>query len=191
LEDKNKDILKNINNNDSGFLLPESYFNDFERNFHMDSSKLGPGFIEPDNYFKDVEGKIMSKVKYTGFKTPLNYFQEIDDEILNKYKGTANRTKVYNLFKTRKLKFIGYSIAASLLLFIGLKNFNFENEQLEFETLEFSEIEGWMDNDLISFSSYDIQDTFGDITLSNEDIYTSDAVFNYLVEENIENLLNE
>ncbi len=166
MEEKNKDILKKNKNNDSGFLLPE-------------------------NYFKDIEGKIISKVKYTGFKAPINYFQEIDDQILNNYKETTSQTKVYKLIKSRKFKFIGYSIAASFLLFIGLNNFNVENEQLEFETLEFSEIEGWMDNDLISFSSYDIQDTFGDISLTNDEIYTSDAVYLYLVEENIENLLNE
>ena len=191
MKEKNKDILKKIKNNDSGFMLPENYFNDFEQNFYLDSSKLKTGFVEPENYFKDVEGKIISKVKYTGFKTPLNYFQELDGVLLNKYKEGIGHSKIHKLVKTPILKFIGYSIAASLMLFIGLKNFNVENEQLEFETLEFSEIEGWMDNDLISYSSYDIQDTFGDITLSNEEIYASDAVFNYLVEENIENLLNE
>lgn len=190
MEEKNKDILKSNTNKDPGFSLPENYFSDFEKDFHMDVSKVKSGFKEPENYFKNVEERIMSKVNNSGFKIPENYFKEIDETILNNY-NKSKHPKVYNLVNSTKFKFIGLSIAASLLIFIGLNNTNSQNAQLEFETLEIAEIESWMDNDLLSYNTYDILDTFDDITLSNEEIFTSEVIYDYLVEENIGNLLNE
>jgi len=48
-----------------------------------------------------------------------------------------------------------------------------------------------MDEDLISFSSYDISETFDDIYLYGEDNYTEDEILDYLEGENIENLILE
>ena len=85
---------------------------------------------------------------------------------------------------------IGFTIAASLLLFFGLNNFNSQKDQLDMQTVSITEIESWLDDDLISFSDYDIAETFSDTELSYHE-YENDEITDYLNFVDIENLILE
>ena len=88
-------------------------------------------------------------------------------------------------------KILSSSRAASLLLFFSLKDLNFSQEVINLENLEISEIESWMDEGYISFSSYEISETFDGIYLYGENNYSEDELFEYLNNENIEDLIIE
>ena len=188
MKQKDKDILKNKN---AGFVVPENYLSEFENNFQENASKLDSGFTTPKNYFKTIDDEITANVKNTGFETPNDYFQNIDNKIFNKLKEGEN-SKVIHLAKHSYFKVIGYAIAASLLLFIGLNNFK-KDDAINFKALEITEIENWMDDDLISFSSFDLAEVFdeSEISFSNEYSYSDEDIIDYLNDINIENLTIE
>ena len=186
MKSKKNDILKNKN---TGFIAPENYLSEFENNFQENTSKLDSGFTSPKDYFKTIDDQIIANAKNSGFQTPDHYFNDVDNEILNEDKDSG----VIRLFKPTYFKVIGYSIAASILLFIGFNNFKTNTNLVNLETVEVTEIESWIDEDLISFSSFDIAEIFdeNDINFSNEYSYSDEEIINYLNDTNIENLTIE
>ena len=156
----------------------------------------GAGFKAPENYFENLEDKILSKInksdltKNTGFKTPDKYFENIDNKILTKIKSNKS-SKVVSLKNYNYIKIISFSIAASFLLFIGINKFKSNSNNFNFETVAISEIENWVENDLISFNAYDIAETFSDIDLIIDDNYSDEEILDYLDNTDIENLIIE
>ena len=185
MQGNKKNILKNDQIKDTGFMLPENYFSEFENNFKAKNNSLNSGFNIPKNYFETVENTILNKVKKSGFKTSVNNFQNL---IRNRISGNKE-SKVIRFIKQSHIKMVGFSIAASILILIGLNNYKIKKELINFETLEITEIESWIDNDLISFSSFDIADTFGDINLTSETTYSEDEIIDYLDGVYIEDII--
>jgi len=190
-----KDILNELNSADTGFSVPDNYFDQFEKDLQENREKRKPGFVAPEEYFDVFEEKILFRLRTkakttTGFKTPDNYFNKIDQRTLDNI-SIEKPHRIIKLNSNKFLKIISYAIAASLLLFFSLKSFKSGDKVFDIETIEISEIESWMDEDLISFSSYDISETFDDIYLYGEDNYTEDEILDYLEGENIENLILE
>jgi len=187
-----KDISKKIKNANAGFSLPENYFDKFEKDLHKYDEKLNSGFISPENYFDQVENSILTNANEefnkVGFETPDNYFENIDQRII-KNLSKSKPDRIINFNRNKYVKIISYSIAASLLLFFSLRSLNSNNDVLDFETIEISEIESWMDEDLITFSSYDISETFNDVYLTGEENYSEDEILEYLDGENIGDLI--
>ena len=190
-----KDILNKMRSGDTGFSIPENYFDQFEKDLYENKGKVKSGFTTPDKYFDAFDDKMLDRLKTdynksNGFKTPTNYFKDIDQKILSKV-ALEKPVKVIKLNTSKYLKILGFSIAASLLLFFSLRNSNTNDNVFDIETLEISEIESWMAEDLITFSNYDISETFDDVYLSVDGNYAEDEIFDYLDGVNIENLIIE
>lgn len=192
MKQNKKDILKKIKSTNAGFSIPENYFDEFEKDLHVYEKKIKSGFTSPEDYFDQVEKSILSKSneenRITGFKTPDNYFKNIDRRIIKNI-SKSKPDRIINFNRNKYIKIISYSIAASLLLFFSLRSLNSNNDVIDFGTIEISEIESWLDEDLISFSSYDISETFNDVYLSGEANYSEDEILDYLDGEDIGDLI--
>ncbi len=191
---KNKNnILKGLKSTDLGFKIPENYFENFERGFSNSGIKKSNGFTVPDQYFEKISDEILAKIdvtqipEQTGFTTPNNYFKNLEIKSINK---TSN-TKVINLFSNQYKRFISLAIAASFLLFIGVKYFGNKQETIRFDDLTAYEIENWMDESLIGFNAYEIAEVYEDIDISNSTTYFEDEIFDYLEEKDLELLFLE
>lgn len=191
MENKKRDILNEIKNKGHGFVSPKSYFSEFESSFYQATNKKSTGFIDPEGYFDNLEDRILSNAassdhaNKTGFTVPDDYFEQLELKLLK-----AKNTKVIRFNKYKNLKIIGLSIAASLLLFFGLNNFRSHKDQFDMQTVSITEIESWLDDDLISLSDYDIAETFSDTELSYYE-YENDEITDYLNFVDIENLILE
>ncbi len=185
---KKKDILNNLKLEKTGFNHPENYFEDFENSFQENNNKINSGFKTPNNYFNIIEDVIFDKVNFkpTGFETPSNYFESVEDKVLSK----INSAKVIPLKNYKIIRRIGIAVAASLVLFFSLYNFNAKNSNLSLESVHISEIENWMDNDLITFNTYEISEIFtdADLDLANNE---TDEILDYLEYTDIESLILE
>jgi hypothetical protein len=194
MKNKKKEILNEMKKNNGGFRTPVNYFNEFEKNFQKNETNVLTGYKTPKNYFSEVENKIIDRLKdlnetkITGFKIPDNYFNEFDNNLSKKI--INKNTKIVGLYNYKYFKIISFSIAASLLLFFGLNNSLFDKNEYNIETIQVTEIENWMDEDLISFNSYDIAEAFSDVELVMEDDF-SDEILEYLDYTDIENLILE
>lgn len=160
-----KDIFDNLKTKGTGFSSPKDYFGNFENNFF----------------------KTKTIATHTsGFVSPNNYFEEFDDKVLTKLKPS----KIIRL-NNNALK-ISLMVAATLLLFFSISNFNLDKHPLGMDDIELNEMENWLDNDLVSYNTYEISEIFSDvdldIELANAEI---DASLNYLDYTDIENLILE
>lgn len=186
-----KNILKSLKKKGSGFIIPDNYLAEFDKKIRNTEES---GFKIPENYFSNLEEQISSKlnmgkpVNSSGFITPTDYFKNIDLEILKKKKNT-NVSRVFSILNNNYTKLIGLSIAASILLFIGINNRTSNN--ISFNSIEVTEIESWMEEDLITFSTYEITEAFGDINLNIENNYSESELLEYFNNIDIENLILE
>lgn len=191
MKNKDKNILDNLKNSKSGFELPENYMEHFENRCIANSKKMKNGFTSPENYFQSFEDKFFNKetllnTKDSGFRVSNNYFNDFEEKVYAKIKSP----KVFVLLSKKHIKSIGFSIAASLLLFIGLYNLNSNADKFNSKNVEVTEIENWMDEDLISFNTYEISEIFNDndLDLANND---NDEILDYLDDIDMENFILE
>ncbi len=191
---KNKNnILKELKSSDLGFKIPKNYFDNFESGFLNSEIDKNKGFAIPDQYFENLNDEILAKIdiaqipEQTGFTTPKNYFENF--EIKSKIK-TSN-TNVINLFSNQYKRFVSLAIAASFLLFVGIKYFGNKQETFSFDNLTAYEIENWMDESLIGFNTYDIAEVYKDIDIENNNTYFEDEILDYLEEKDLELLFLE
>ena len=85
------------------------------------------GFKTPEGYFEGLTDRILSKMedesadlpKSDGFQVPDGYFDSVNKEILSKLERPE--PKVVKLYPYKKLLYTAASIAAVLLIFIGLQ----------------------------------------------------------------------
>ncbi len=189
---KENDILKSLKNKGSGFTLPEDYLANFEVRLEHKTEESKTGFSLPKDYFETVEDKILAKVSQptsTGFKTPDNYFETVDNKILDNLQ-LNKKSKVISLVQRPLFKVIGYAVAASLVLFFGIKSIYFSNTvPSDFDSVTVAQIDTWIDEDLVSFSNYDIADNFADADFSIETNISDEELLDYLDQTDIENLI--
>ena len=156
------------------------------------------GFKVPDNYFEDFEAKMMASLnednrilndlkKNSGFKVPENYFENLEGKIFKKIEVPKEQGKIVSIFSRRKL----YAVAAVAAVFIGIiTTLLFKPvPQQNFNTLEVSAIEEYLDSGNMEFeyndiSSFIYEEGFVLDNPNNLDV-SDDAVFEYL-NENIE-----
>ena len=86
---------------DSGFKVPEKYFQDFDATILADT-------------------KLKNSVPNSGFKTPDNYFESFESSAFGLNK---KETKVISLFNTKNMLLIT-SVAAAIVVFFSLNLFN-------------------------------------------------------------------
>jgi len=128
--------------------------------------------------------ELKSKRKETGFKIPENYFDQLETKF--------NKTEEFHTDnrKVRRLRIVSMSIAASILLFFGIQFMNKGQQNVNQIILDNEEIAGWVDEDLITFDSYEIAEAFSDAELE-QTLYTDEEVNDYLDFIDIESLIIE
>lgn len=188
---KENKILNSIKDKGTGFTLPENYLENFE--FHPKKTIIDSktGFSIPKEYFENLETAVVSKVlkiNSSGFKTPNNYFKTIDNKILKKL-DINNQSKVFSILKKPLFRVVSYAMAASFVLFLGLKIFYSTELNSDFDSVTVAQIDTWIDEDLISFSNYDIADNFADADFSFETNISDEELLDYLEQTDIENLI--
>jgi hypothetical protein len=151
-------------------------------------SRKKNGFSVPKNYFNAIEEEINIKLaeehfkNKSGFDIPNTYFKEFEENLLVKVVSPSpvNETKVIS-FKERISKIIPTTVAASVLLFIGLNSFIFDKtEELTIDTLTENEIEYWLDSSDIYLN--DIAIVEAENILEENDFYFS-SIGDEIIEE--------
>jgi len=188
---KQNDILKSLKNKETGFTIPESYLENFDVRLEQKTLDSKTGFTIPQDYLENIDDKILSivsKATNTGYKTPDNYFESIDNKILKRIE-LNKKSKIISIIQRPLFKGISYAIAASFVLFFGLKSLYFSNTVSDFDSVTTAQIDTWMEDDLVTFSTYDIADNLTDIDFSITTDFSDEEILDYLDYTDIENLL--
>lgn len=149
-----------------------------------EKKKYQTGFKVPEDYFNSLEDKLFNitsenKLPNTpGFKVPDNYFESLEDTILSKV--TFEDPKVISIFKRRNLWYASGIAAAIALLLVFTWNSNTINPN----TIEFAEIETYINNDNLDLEMQDIAQVLNDEDLEDLSLETLS-----ISEENIEDYL--
>jgi hypothetical protein len=146
-------LLFKIKNKDTGFTVPNAYFNEVENEIeNIIITEFLPketGLKIPDNYFENFENKLMLQLETDNKEVPKNYFENIEDRVFAKLE---RENKQRNSFKKY---WIVSAIAASLVLFISIYNpFNEKNK------LDLVEIEAYIEEGNIDINSYELADLY-------------------------------
>lgn len=166
---------KNIKN--SGFKVPDQYFENFEKQL---SNALDD---EKENGF------LLSKVEKTGYKVPDQYFETFEDILLTKIKEKKKTTKVISIATIKKLMYIS-GVAAMIVLAIILRNPK-ETNAPDFESIAIADIQEYIISNHVEMSDDELAvllDSEIDLTEMFEDAIISNEVLeDYLSTEDLEN----
>ncbi len=188
---KENDILKSLKNEGLGFTLPEDYLANFEVHSKHKTLESKTGFTVPKDYLENLDAPILAKISKapsTGFKIPNNYLETIDNKILNSIQ-LNKQSKTISIFQRPLFKGIGFAIAASLVLFFGIKSFYFTTDIPDFDSVTVAQIDSWVEEDLLTFSTYDIAENLTDIDYDISANFSDEEILDYLDNTDIENLL--
>jgi len=156
--------------------------------------KRGSGFKTPENYFKTVEDTVVMKLAMDkfpedepGLDVPKGYFDSIEEKVFRKIQHEATQEpKIINLPSKWFKVVVPIAIAASLLLILVL---NYTGETYSIENVAASDIEEWIEEDLILLDSYEIAELYDDISLENEFSIDDLNVLDYVNGTDIESIL--
>lgn len=193
-----KNSLKHIKFKENPFKIPKGYFDALENDvFAKIKSENFPkkeGFSSPPRYFKNVENNILTKIsedkneEKSGFAIPENYLETIEDKVIAKISNDKRPVKVVafkSIFLNRVLPF---AVAASLLLIIYI---NYNNKTTSFDSIASTDIERWIEADLVTLDTYEIAEVYKDTQIENQDIFAEDELEEYLNGTDVESLLYE
>ncbi len=181
----------------SGFKTPEGYFESIEDHVCTKLSTahfpVKEGFKMPANYLESIEANVFEQLSIDtnsdkqSTEIPEGYFDTFEDRVFAKIqKETAEKSTVIHL-KSRLIKIVApIAIAASLVLIIIL---NYSNNAYNIESVATSDIEEWIEDDLISFDSYEIAELYDDVNLEDEFSNDDLDVLNYINGTDIESVL--
>ena len=197
--------LKHIKPTKNNFKVPKGYFDAVEDSVlaKLTAEKLShkDGYAAPDSYFDTIEDRVLAKIKkekssqsslptnkQTGFSIPENYLETVEDSITAKLNDDENPIKVID-FKTFVLtRIVPFAAAAAVLLLVYI---NYNTKTTSFDTVASTDIEEWIENDLITLDIYEIAEVYNDSELENTTIFAEDEVLEYLDGTDIESLLLE
>lgn len=192
-----KDKLEHIKK--SGFETPKEYFETIEdavfTKIASDKFPKKEGFEYPVSYFDAIEDVVFKKLnidkkqKETGFKIPENYLKTIEDNVLKTVNSNKKEPKVIDFKSVFLKRIIPFAAAASLLVFIYL-NYN-QSSDTHLDQLAATEIEQWIDDELITFDTYEITEVFDDVEFENQPTFEDDEILDYLNGTDIESLTPE
>jgi len=154
-----------------------------------ESNKKNP-FKTPEEYFEGFNDRLMDRLsegksvspKEDGFVVPENYFESLHKNILKKM--DAEETKVIPLNPYRKYYFAAASIAAIILVVVGL-NWN-TVDALTFDDLAASDIETYFENNEFDLSTYEIAEV-----LPLDELEINDILENRFAEEDMLDYLDD
>jgi len=171
-------------------------------NYIKEKTGKDSGFSIPKDYLTGIEDDFMMKLKEeklpktTSFDTPNTYFDNLESEILDKITSTKEKKGKVISLKSKLRTFIPASIAASLLLFIGLQFLNTKtNTSINFDELSSMDIENWFD-ETTTYSNTELAFTFEDDLDDSELAFSTvninnDAIEDYFSSIDHSDLINE
>ena len=193
-----KNKLQHIKLKENPFKVPIGYFDTVEDDVFANlSSERFPekdGFSSPEGYFDDVENGVFEElskekpIKESGYAIPEGYLETVEENVLEKLSGESKSIKVISLKDILLKRVLPVAVAASLLLIIYI---NFNNKTSSFESITATDIEQWIENDLITLDTYEIAEVYSDTEIENQDIYAEDELEEYLNGMDVESLLYE
>ncbi len=186
MDQEKENILNNLKKSGPGFTVPKAYFEKMEARIEqkMDSNDSNSDTNSDLKSNKKNNFSLDQIGKEHGFKIPDGYFDENEPK-LKKLKTT----KIVPL-KNNYTRILALSIAASILLFFGIKYKNpaqNAKSQIVFQDEEFI---NWIESDLVELNSYEIAEAFNDVEL-DQVLYPEDEVDEYLNTIDIEHLILE
>ena len=203
----NKDKLKHIKPTENSFKIPKGYFDTVEDTVFakLSAEKLSDkeGFSTPETYFDNIEDSVLERIKeekslqstlpankQTGFSIPENYLKTVEGTIITKLNDDKKPVRVID-FRTVLLKrIVPFTAAAAVLLLVYI---NYNTKTTSFDSIASTDIEQWIENDLIIFDTYEIAEVYNDTELENSILYKGDEneLMEYLDGTDIESLLFE
>jgi hypothetical protein len=156
------------------------------------------GFKVPEGYFQGFEARMMAHVseekKSFGenpFKVPENYFEQLEEKVFEKLETPSKQTKVIPLFRRKSWSYVA-GVAAVAAIFFSAILFN-GNGELDFDDLDITAVESYLLESLDFEKINEAPVINYEITASANPNIDKEALFEYL-NENIEEpalLLNE
>lgn len=145
--------------------------------------KKKSGFSIPEDYFENIESSILLNTKKSDwasnpFKVPQNYFEEFDSTVLNQ----INEKKSNSIFTLNRF-WIPVSIAAMLILNIGI--FTFQKQD---QSIEMADMENWLEDGTLDLNTYEIASVYEE---ELEDIDLTDFIESEEIEDYLYNDMNE
>ena len=199
--------LQHIKPTENSFKIPKGYFETVEdavmAKIAVENFPEKEGYASPQGYFDGLEDAVLKKIreekanqsaasltKKTGFSIPDNYLDTVEDKIASKVYEESKEVKVIDLKSIILKRIVPFVAAASVLLLIVV---NYNSRTPSFETVASTDIEQWIENDLITLDTYEIADVYNDTELESSSLFTEteDDVLDYLNGTDIESLLIE
>lgn len=145
--------------------------------------KKKSGFSIPEDYFENIESSILMNTKKSDwasnpFKVPQNYFEDFDSTVLNQ----INEKKSNSIFTLNRF-WIPVSIAAMLILNIGI--FTFQKQD---QSIEMADMENWLEDGTLDLNTYEIASVYEE---ELEDIDLTDFIESEEIEDYLYNDMNE
>ena len=156
----------------------------------MNDWKKHKGFKTPEGYFEGLTGKIMDKLseeerpipENEGFGVPEHYFDSLNERIKDRLE--PKETKVVQLHSYRRYWIAAASIAAIFLLAVLIPWKG--TETTSFDALASAEIEAYLDEGNVEFSSYELAEF-----IPEENLEESMMLEERVEEENIMDYLDD
>lgn len=190
MDKEHNNRINKIDSSSSGFKIPDDYFDNLEnilaqKILTIELSEKKKKKKKSLNKLHIIRpNELKTKRTNTGFKVPENYFELFETRIDQPKEFNTNKRKVH------RLRIFSMSVAASILLFFGIQFMNKGQQSVNQVILENEEIAGWIDEDLITFDTYDIAEAFSDVEIE-QTLYAEEAMNDYLDFIDIETLIIE
>lgn len=118
--------------------------------------KRDSGFKVPEGYFQDFEAEMMARISFSEkginekpFKVPENYFEQLEERVFERLEKTPQKGKVIQLSNRRILSYVA-SVAAVLAILFTSIMYN-STSQVEFNDLDMVAVENYL------FESLDLE----------------------------------
>lgn len=173
--------------------------NELENNSNQLKKKLGntPTFSVPENYMDGIEDDFFLKLKEqqfpasTSFETPDNYFDNLEDKLIKIVNTSPKKGKIVSL-KSKLYKLIPTTIAASVLLFVGLQFLINKSNNITLDQISSNDIENWFEENTEPEFAFNFEDNLEDSELTFTSInINQDAIEDYFNSIDNSDILNE
>ncbi|HET8886265.1 MAG TPA: hypothetical protein VFM70_07945 [Salinimicrobium sp.] len=174
---KNKK-LQNIEKH--GFSIPKNYFEEFEL-----------GILHALTSDETENEVIFDLAEKNPFSVPTSYFTETEEKIIRTITSEKiSEVKVIPIYRRKSFYTTAASIAAVLVLFLGIFNFEKTADPTSLNDIEISSLEMYIDNEDMDFSTSEITTFFEQGTITTDmdisEIENSDLL-EYLDEHTMDN----
>lgn len=134
----------------------------------------------------NILDKFKEQQKQNSFDVPENYFENFQEKLNSKIK--ENNTKVSNYQRIKPYLMAAASFALLFMIWKTVTHFSTNNSDLIVKTEITQELENYEDYELYALSDHEIVDYLFDNENVLEENNSDDAIIDYLIEEDFEEL---